>query len=261
MKKTLLLLVLISPFVMAFSGCDKDEDDTNNTTGPGTVSFELTNIVGNVNVDETGATSYTNASGESFTISKLKYYISNVQLMKDDAVTFTMPESYFLVDESNQASTKLSIPDVPAGSYNKIRFLIGVDSARNVSGAQTGALTPSDMFWTWSTGYIFFKMEGSSSASSNGSYIYHIAGFRDANNTNALRWVELDFNGSSLIVDGHRDAEIHAFVNVMKVFDGPPNPISIASHNNVMSTGGVALQIADNYAGMFTFDHLHNDPH
>lgn len=255
-KQTVLLMITSGIFLWA--GCKKEEEDLATS---GTVSFEITNIAGNKNVDTTAATSYINSLGESFAITRLKYYISNVQLMKDDAVLYTMPESYFLVDESRQASTVLSIPKVPNGSYNKIKFLIGVDSARNVSGAQTGALTPSDMFWTWSTGYIFFKMEGTSPAASGGSFVYHISGFKEANNTNALRWVELEFGGANLIVEGKREAEIHAFADVMKVFDGPPSTVSIAANSNVMTTGGVALTIADNYANMFTFDHLHNDPH
>jgi hypothetical protein len=44
-----------------------------------------------------------------------------------------------------------------------IRFLLGVDSARNVSGIQTGALDPArGMFWTWNSGYVMAKIEGSS---------------------------------------------------------------------------------------------------
>ncbi len=255
MKKIILFISIITGVSILFTSCKKDEETT---ASSGTVTFEITNIAGNKNVDTTGVTTYVNSSGETFSISRLKYYISNVQLLKNDAVLYTMPESYFLVDESKQASTVLSFPNVPNGSYNKIKFLIGVDSARNVSGAQTGALTPSDMFWTWSTGYIFFKMEGSSTAASGGTFVYHIAGFKDANNTNALRWVELDFGGSDLIVEGKREAEIHAFADVMKVFDGPPSTVSIAANSNVMSTGGIALTIANNYANMFTFDHLHN---
>jgi hypothetical protein len=34
-----------------------------------------------------------------------------------------------------------------------IKFLLGVDSLKNVSGIQTGALDPAKgMFWTWNTG-------------------------------------------------------------------------------------------------------------
>lgn len=262
MNKSKLIMAGLAVLSVCFTSCKEDDDQNTSPSGPGTVTLEISNVAGTVNVDETGATSYLNSSGESFTVKRLKYYISNVRLYKEDALVYTMPESYFLVDESNNATTKLSIPNVPGGNYTKIRFMIGVDSTRNVSGAQTGALDPANgMFWTWSTGYIFFKLEGKSAAStqSDSSYIYHIGGFKNGNNTNATREVEIEFGGSTLIVNGNRDAEIHVVADVLKVFS-TPNTISIAALNTQMGQGGNALLIADNYANMFTFDHLHNDP-
>lgn len=260
MKQSRLILAGLCLVTMSFISCKDDSNDSTPTSGPGTVTLELTNVAGSVNVDETGGTFYTNSSGESFSVRRLKYYISKVQFYKVDALVYEMPESYFLVDEANQPSTKLEIPDVPAGSYTSVRFTVGVDSTRNVSGAQTGALDPANgMFWTWSSGYIFFKLEGKSPASTqpDSSFIYHIGGFKTANNTNAIREVEIDFAGESLVVSGTREAEIHVLADVLKVFS-TPNTISIAALNTQMGQGGNALLIANNYAKMFSFDHLHN---
>ena len=42
-----------------------------------------------------------------------------------------------------------------------MRFNLGIDSARNHTGAQDGDLDPMyNMIWTWSTGYLFMKHEG-----------------------------------------------------------------------------------------------------
>ena len=117
------------------------------------------------------------------------------------------------------------------------------------------------MFWSWSTGYIFFKLEGYSPyapsvpGGPDSSVIYHIAGFKEP--YNALRPIEINFNGASLVVDGSREAEIHVFANILKVFNGA-HQIKIADHSNIMTVGNVSKEVADNYAGMFTFDHLHN---
>jgi hypothetical protein len=221
-------------------------------------------VIGSVNLDETGATWYTNASGETFSVTKLKYYLSNFELLRNGQVKYKLEDGYFLVDESNQASTVLELPQVPPGDYDQVRFLIGVDSARNVSGAQTGALDPANgMFWTWSTGYIFYKLEGKSPASANvdSTFNYHIAGFRESNNTNSLRWVELSFNGSLLTVNGSREAEIHIFADHLRFFDGPPNQMMITGNYNVMTPGLRAQDFANNYAQLFRFDHLHNAAH
>ncbi|MBS1734667.1 MAG: hypothetical protein JST02_15340, partial [Bacteroidetes bacterium] len=105
---------------------------------------------------------YSNYFGEQYTISKLKYYISNLVFSgngKDQEA-----DTYFLVNAANE-SNAFDIT-LPAGNYSSIQFLLGVDSIRNCSGAQTGALDPmNDMFWTWNSGYVMFKLEGSSTAS------------------------------------------------------------------------------------------------
>jgi hypothetical protein len=222
------------------------------------VLLDFSNVVGALPLSLGSATNYTNSSGEQFTVGKLKYYISNVQLMKGTVPAYTMPESYFLVDQASSASRTCTITNVPADTYTGVRFLIGVDSTRNVSGAQVGALDPvNGMFWTWNSGYIFFKMEGSSPAAPAG-ITYHIGGFRNANNTNALRTVDIPFGSGSLVVDGHRPAEIFVKADVLKVFSGPPNVISIANINFQMAPGGNALLIADNYAQMFSFLTINN---
>lgn len=222
------------------------------------VILDFSNVVGALPLSLGSATNYTNSSGEQFTVGKLKYYISNVQLMKGNVPAYTMPESYFLVDQANAASGTCTITNVPADTYTGVRFIIGVDSTRNVSGAQVGALDPvNDMFWTWNSGYIFFKMEGSSPAAPSG-ITYHIGGFRNSNNTNALRTVDISFGSGSLVVDGHRPAEIYVKADVQKVFSGPPNVISIANINFQMAPGGNALLIANNYAQMFSFLNIIN---
>ena len=263
MNKSKIILASLALVATSFLSCKDDKDDTASPAAvAGTVSIELSNVAGSVNVDETGATSYVNSSSESFTVNKLKYYISNVKFYNAGVLKYTMPESYFLVDEADQATTHLEIPNVPPGSYTSVRYTVGVDSARNVSGAQTGALDPANgMFWTWSSGYIFFKIEGKSPASSqpDSSYVYHIGGFKDGNNTNATREVEIVFGGSSLVVNGTREAEIHVLADVLKLFS-TPNAISIAAFNTQMAPGGNALLIANNYANMFSFEHIHNEP-
>ena len=267
MNKSKIILACLALIATSFLSCKDDKEEVvptpqpDTTYVPGTVTLDITNVAGTVNVDESGGTFYINSTGESFNVTRLKYYISKVQFYKVDALVYEMPESYFLVDESNQATTKLEIPNVPGGGYTSVRFSIGVDSTRNVSGAQTGALDPANgMFWTWSSGYIFFKLEGKSPASSqvDSSYIYHIGGFKNANNTNAIREIEIDFLGDSLIVDGAREAEIHVLADVLKIFS-TPNTLSIAVLNTQMGQGGNALLIADNYKQMFSFDHLHNN--
>ncbi|MES2691745.1 MAG: MbnP family protein [Bacteroidota bacterium] len=105
-------------------------------------------------------TDYVTAAGDTISIEQLRYYFSNVQLKNADGIWVNLG-NYNLLDIEDAASMKVAITNVPAGTYNKIRFYIGVDSVANSSGAQEGALNPAnDMFWSWNTGYIFFRLKG-----------------------------------------------------------------------------------------------------
>ena len=257
-------LVLFTLAALLVTSCQDNDDASPMSPTSGSVVVDITNVMGNTNVDETGSTSYTTNAGETFTVTKLKYYLTNFQLLKNGEVKYAMPESYFLVDESDQATTKLTLPRVPAGDYDAIRFLIGVDSLRNVSGAQTGALDPAyGMFWTWSTGYIFYKLEGKSPYSTlvDSTFNFHIAGFRNSNNTNAIREVVIGFNGDILNVTGGHSPELHIFADHLRFFNGPPNQMVINGNENVMTPGPRSLSYADNYAGLFSYDHIHEDSH
>ncbi len=197
---------------------------------------------------------YINQNGDSIRISRFDYFISNIRFTKTDGNIYTEPESYHLIQEKN-APSKLFTIDIPEGSYSSMSFIIGVDSARNVSGAQTGALEPnSGMFWDWKTGYIMAKLEGESPQSTNFSskFIYHIGGF--AGTENALRTVKLSFN-NSLLVGNDKTPTIHIKADAMEFFK-TPNKISVKDTYTVMSTTDAAQKIANNYSDMFSIDHI-----
>ena len=101
---------------------------------------------------------YINGAGEQFTVRNFRYYISNI-VLKNKLQSETH-EGYFLIDQSDDASKEI-ILQTNLDSVSAIQFLLGVDSLRNVTGVQTGALDPAmDMYWTWNTGYVMAKLEG-----------------------------------------------------------------------------------------------------
>ena len=195
-------------------------------------------------------TQVTIASGDPVTINVFKYYLSNFSVVYDNNEEQQIPDSYFLVDEANASSKSFSIP-VKAGNVKTLRFWIGVDSTRNVSGVQTGALDPANgMFWTWNSGYIFAKLEGRSFVSTAPlqAVTYHIGGFRTGQN--ALRQVSIPFSTSLPITTGSR-FNIILQADALKWFTGAAN-ISIGTESTTMEPGALALKIANNYANMFS---------
>jgi len=128
--------------------------------------------------------SVTNILGDKIVIERFRYYVSNFSITDNQGKIIKLPVQYFLVDEEDLSSKNilLTIPDV---SISSIHFLLGVDSIRNVSGIQTGALDPlKGMFWTWNSGYIMAKLEGSAEtvASAGHRFTYDIGGFRNGMN-------------------------------------------------------------------------------
>lgn len=118
---------------------------------------------------------------EEVEFSQFRFYVSNIKFKNTDGEWWAEPESYYIVNGVSKDLSKLLINSLPIGSYTEMEFTFGVDSFRNVAGAQTGALaTTNDLFWSWSTGYIMMKAEGTANDSMD--FSYHLGGFYGANN-------------------------------------------------------------------------------
>lgn len=255
-KYTLIFFSVISIFI----ACKKEPIEfTPPDTALGNVSIEFEHTVGTSPLTLNSVT-YTNANGDNYTVSKFAYYVSAIKLTRADGQNFDIPVNYYLIDAANSSSHKITINNIPPGEYTGVSYILGVDSTRNVSGAQTGALDPANgMFWSWSSGYIFLKMEGNSpqSTASGNQLRFHIGGFRDANNTNAIRKINPSFDGKKLVVKEGETSGIHITCDINKMF-ASPNIINFASMNTVHMPGMNALKVADNYVNMFTVSDIHN---
>lgn len=193
---------------------------------------------------------YVNELGQKYTVTKFKYYISNIQLINDSGKVFSS-EEYFLINEDEPQSKGFSVKDVPPGNYKTLSFIIGVDSLRNCSGLQEGALDPiKGMFWAWNTGYIFLKLEGASESSTaqGGIFEYHIGGFKEP--VNAIRKISLEMD-SLIFADEVPDSKkIFIKADISQILK---QPVSIDfSTMPVVSDMTNAELVANNYSDMFS---------
>lgn len=200
-------------------------------------------------------TAYTHPeTGDDLTFTTFKYYVSNIRLKKQDGTWWTQPESYFLVDLSDASSTLLSIPNVPTGTYTEISYVMGVDSTRNVSGAQTGALsTTNNMFWSWNSGYIMLKAEGTSPQAVGNSFAYHLGGFTGANNIVTEK--SAVFSAETLNVSTTGTNKVHFMVDPSLLF----HTFGSVSNGSIHMPGADAKTMAtDLYDLGVEFEHVHN---
>jgi len=256
MKKILILLSI----VFISYGCRKKDDVLiDNTPNTGASSPKVKLLFRNVVNGQTlklNTTNYTNAHGDTFSVSIYKYYISNITLTKDDGKVYTEPNSYHLIDEAGDSTKFIVMRDLVKGNYTQISFLIGVDRTKNTSGAQTGALDPiNGMFWDWNQGYIMAKMEGNSpQASATNHVIFHLGGFSGPKSS--LRWVTLKLPTAAL-VDNGREPVININSDVAEWFK-TPTVVNFATTSIVSGVNDESVMIADNYQDMFTIDHIDN---
>jgi hypothetical protein len=213
-----------------------------------TVTVQLNHRVGISNF--AAGINYTNSHNENINISKWHYYMSNVQLVNaNNNATQNEDNSYHLVKAEDAATTNFTFK-IDNNNATQIKFLLGVDSTRNVNGAQTGALDPlNGMFWTWNSGYIMAKLEGNSSASNavNNLIAYHIGGFSGTFNT--LRWVTLNLP-TALPTRANGNTTININANLLSWFTGI-HDLKITDEPIMMNHGALAAKYADNYAKMF----------
>lgn len=192
---------------------------------------------------------YRNDAGEAYRVSKCKYYIGRIRLLAESGPGYESPD-FQLIDVESDAAPVLPLKAVPAGRYTALSFLLGVDSLGQGRGVQSGALDPlNGMFWTWNTGYIFFKLEGTAdSADTPGHFFeYHIGGYRKP--ANCLRTILIQFP-NVLELGGSHKAQISVHVNVAESLR-TPHMIRFSEHPSITDFH-YATWIADNCLDMFS---------
>ena len=249
--------------IIVFASCHK-HPATSSATKPHNIKISFTNTVRGKPL-VLASEKYTNqyivdrvAQNEQYTITKLQYYISNISFTNSRNKVVAENDSYHLISEVEDGVNENSFSfALKPGTYKSVSFLIGVDSIKNISGAQTGALDPlNGMFWTWNTGYIMFKVEGTSPQNNiaDKKFEYHIGGFRGPNNV--LRRVELRI-APSLEIKKESDTELVVEANLSKLWSDK-NPFRISEIPICTSEGSTAAKIADNFSKIFELRQILN---
>ncbi|MBS7785699.1 hypothetical protein KIH23_00185 [Flavobacterium sp. CYK-55] len=268
MKKLFMALVATLGLLYTVSSCSSDSKSST-PAGKGNIDIEFDQVFGDADLILNTQTNATSQS-EDLKISTVKYIVSNIVLEKADGSTYTYPkaDSYFIVDEANEASHVLSLSNIPAGDYTKIHFGIGVDKAQwdlGLSGQgdlYTNA-DAADMVWSWAAGYKFVAFEGtftSATVTSDTSFMVHTG--KTSDTAYNYEEVTLDFpNAAQVRTDVTPD--VHIYANVAKIIDGH-HTIKLEDHNGMgmgaMIMGGdILTDIMHNVSEMFRVDHVHND--
>jgi hypothetical protein len=136
----------------------------------------------------------------SLSISNLKFYISELALFNNDTFVASIGKKHHLFDAGLPTSGFISQEMTETGSFNNIRFNIGIDSLTHSAGVFEGDLDPiHGMYWSWQSGYIHFKLEGTSPAcpTRQNKFQIHVGGYQSPNNT--IRTITLPVVASNVL--------------------------------------------------------------
>ena len=127
-------------------------------------------------------TSLRNQAGNTLSVSRLAYFISEVTLLKANGGTIALPNQAAYLNPAEGRET-FSLPPVPAGRYTGISFHIGLPSKTNhadpyryPAGHPLHPLV-NRLHWGWQGGYVFLALEGRYAQTNGkwGGYSYHLA--------------------------------------------------------------------------------------
>lgn len=117
--------------------------------------------------------------GEFLSVKELKFYLSDFLFYNEKGEVLYHSDTLIFYD-LEQGSGRLLLSAALEG-VNKIEFLLGLDSVKNVSGTLEGPYDPLlGMYWAWNTGYINFKLKGTANWIPNpkNDFEFHIGGYR-----------------------------------------------------------------------------------
>jgi len=171
MKKILSILSLTT---ILFASCNKNNETLEPAETAGKATLTLDAVVG---ITDFALNKDFTANGKTWNFTQLRYWVSNVVLVKASGEEYAIPNSFYLMEENNSAETNstytypankresIQLSDIPAGDYKAIKFSVGVsDKYNNNLSLQAGELSQlngmTNVSWMWATSYIFSSLKG-----------------------------------------------------------------------------------------------------
>ncbi|WP_010182075.1 MbnP family protein [Aquimarina agarilytica] len=248
-QKKILQLGLISMGLIACNSDDKKAPEFGN------LNLSIANVVQDKELI-LNTESYTNASGESYKVSELKYILSDFVFVDKQGNEFEYPkaDSYFLINEADTETLSIDFSKVPVGEYTAVKFGFGVDQSKFPIEQGTLNFVPkaeeAQMLWAWAAGYKFIKFEGTYETSENATandFKIHV-GSHGANIDN-YKAIILPLN--SLVVTKDNIVSGGLKVDIAKVFDAV-NKMSLSVKSDVQLDPENSPKYAANIQTMFS---------
>ena len=239
MKKIIGLCVLV---ILLMTACKEDPE-------PGTVVLNFEQKVGNQALQFDNMI-YTSPAGHPFLLSRLKYYVSNISLHNTDGTSYDTDIVHYREEGVDETKT-LTLEKVPAGTYDRISFIYGLDENINVDGGLENTLTNINMEWPipGDQGYHYMKFEGRYDSLATGVINLHTGATQGNQN-----YIPFTINLPSPITIDKNSWEVDMMMDMMEWLQNP-NVYDFAEFGQaIMMNQNAQLVLKANGADVWSVD-------
>ena len=239
--------------MVLFIGCSKDDsDDVVSTPSHYTLTIQFDHLFEGASFAPNAE--YTDQVGNTMTVSKFKYLLSNLYLTNSSGAKVALDTFAFVDAVENRIS--FEVKNVLEGNYTGFEFMIGLDEAVNGSNpnlyASNHPLSPivNNMHWDWTSGYIFHSIEGTylNNSSQMVPYVFHIA----ANENKKV------YSFDQMSLNLKEDKTIVFSFDIAEMFVDPENYLikDKGDFSHSTNDGGIANTLVNNTASAIRFQSI-----
>lgn len=175
---------------------------------------------------------YADAAGNRYSVTRLRYYLSDFVFKDHDGEVLLRLDSAFYVDARDSATLSRVVPGIPAGHYHSLEFVFGLAPARNKTGALPATLENLNMAWPqpMGGGYHLMQKEGRflDSAGRESGYATHIGSGNIGGEAQENHWTAGPF---MVHVEAGPEARLHIpLVMEVQEWYRTPNAYDLRGH-------------------------------
>lgn len=202
------------PFLLAnlflFFSCNKEEENR-------TVTLNFTHNWNGTPLanQDFNAFIFTTANGESISIERLRYLISNISLING--------ENHFLIDVGESSGNLITISDVYPGNY-KLKFTFGLSDAENRDGIYQDLNSVNfNVPQMLGGGYHFMQFDGKYKEANgqDANFNYHTIRAVDKTDPTNLKFEDTSFTVSLGNIEIRENGDIKIKMNIAEWFKNP----------------------------------------
>lgn len=200
-----------------------------------------------------GNFNYRTANGETVSIDRLRYVVSQLQFVGNAGVNFS-PKTYQLVDVGNGSGLSLMIQDLIPGTY-EIRFRFGFSNADNQDGVYQDLNSVSfNVPNLLGGGYHYMQMDGKYKdiKKNDLNYNFHVIRAANTSNVSSPQLVDTSFEVNLGSVTINNDATVEIQMNVAEWFKNPNQWDLNSLDTNLMSNFSAQLKMSENGKSVFS---------